>query len=80
MQGFQSISQSLLTQQPPVVLCFSHSPVFINTISKLQWVVNGLPEVNMSFSHDMDVEYKKLIQMVNPPRVIIDNKTCKMQR
>ncbi|KAM2908298.1 hypothetical protein COP2_047824 [Malus domestica] len=28
----------------------------------------------------MDVEYKKLIQMVNPPRVIIDNKTCKMQR
>ncbi|KAM1607799.1 hypothetical protein ACFXTH_028523 [Malus domestica] len=65
MQGFQSISRSLLTQLSSAFLTLQCS----STPS----------EVNMSFSHDMDVEYKKLIQIVNPPRVVIDNKTCKMQ-
>ncbi|XP_062111318.1 ACT domain-containing protein ACR4-like [Humulus lupulus] len=34
-------------------------------------------EVNMSFSHDMDDEYEKLIRRMNPPRVVIDNDSCK---
>ncbi|BBG94359.1 ACT domain repeat 4 [Prunus dulcis] len=34
-------------------------------------------EVSMSFSHDMDDEYEKLIRRMNPPRVVIDNKACK---
>lgn len=32
---------------------------------------------NMSFSQDMDDEYEKLIRRMNPPRVVIDNDTCK---
>ncbi|GMJ04590.1 ACT domain repeat 4 [Hibiscus trionum] len=31
----------------------------------------------MSFSHDIDDEYEKLIRRMNPPRVVIDNETCK---
>ncbi|XP_019077417.1 ACT domain-containing protein ACR4 isoform X2 [Vitis vinifera] len=31
----------------------------------------------MSFSQDMDDEYEKLIRRMNPPRVVIDNETCK---
>lgn len=31
----------------------------------------------MSFSHDMDDEYEKLIRRMNPPRVVIDNDACK---
>ncbi|KAF5727799.1 ACT domain-containing protein ACR4 isoform X2 [Tripterygium wilfordii] len=34
-------------------------------------------DVNMSFSHDMDDEYEKLIRRMNPPRVVIDNDACK---
>ncbi|GAV79541.1 ACT domain-containing protein [Cephalotus follicularis] len=34
-------------------------------------------EVNTSFSHDMDDEYKKLFRRLNPPRVVIDNEVCK---
>ncbi|XVF85758.1 hypothetical protein PTKIN_Ptkin17bG0143000 [Pterospermum kingtungense] len=34
-------------------------------------------EMNMSFSHDMDDEYEKLIRRMNPPRVVIDNESCK---
>ncbi|XVE85700.1 hypothetical protein DITRI_Ditri17bG0111700 [Diplodiscus trichospermus] len=34
-------------------------------------------EMNMSFSHDMDDEYEKLIRRMNPPRVVIDNDACK---
>ncbi|CAN6549316.1 ACT domain-containing protein ACR4-like [Malus sylvestris] len=34
-------------------------------------------EVSMSFSHDMDDEYGKLIRRMNPPRVVIDNEACK---
>ncbi|KAL8137626.1 hypothetical protein V2J09_003627 [Rumex salicifolius] len=31
----------------------------------------------MSFSQDMDDEYEKLLRRINPPRVEIDNQTCK---
>ncbi|XP_056857493.1 ACT domain-containing protein ACR4 isoform X2 [Raphanus sativus] len=31
----------------------------------------------MSFSQDMDDEYEKLIRRMNPPRVVIDNDSCK---
>lgn len=31
----------------------------------------------MSFSQDMDDEYEKLIRRMNPPRVVIDNESCK---
>ncbi|PON64472.1 ACT domain containing protein [Trema orientale] len=31
----------------------------------------------MSFSNDMDDEYEKLIRRMNPPRVVIDNDSCK---
>ncbi|XP_010681133.2 ACT domain-containing protein ACR4 isoform X1 [Beta vulgaris subsp. vulgaris] len=34
-------------------------------------------EPNMSFSQDMDDEYEKLIRRMNPPRVVIDNESCK---
>ncbi|TYI51535.1 hypothetical protein E1A91_D12G183400v1 [Gossypium mustelinum] len=34
-------------------------------------------EMNMSFSHDMDDEYEKFIRRMNPPRVVIDNESCK---
>ncbi|GMH01811.1 hypothetical protein Nepgr_003650 [Nepenthes gracilis] len=34
-------------------------------------------ETSMSFSHDMDNEYEKLIRRMNPPRVVVDNETCK---
>ncbi|TYI51536.1 hypothetical protein E1A91_D12G183400v1 [Gossypium mustelinum] len=33
--------------------------------------------MNMSFSHDMDDEYEKFIRRMNPPRVVIDNESCK---
>ncbi|KAE9595690.1 putative [Protein-PII] uridylyltransferase [Lupinus albus] len=37
-----------------------------------------MSEVNMSsFSHYMDDEYEKLFRRVNPPRVVIDNESCK---
>uniref|UniRef100_A0A803L7N9 ACT domain-containing protein ACR n=1 Tax=Chenopodium quinoa TaxID=63459 RepID=A0A803L7N9_CHEQI len=32
---------------------------------------------SMSFSQDMDDEYEKLIRRMNPPRVVIDNESCK---
>ncbi|KAK1351398.1 hypothetical protein POM88_054371 [Heracleum sosnowskyi] len=31
----------------------------------------------ISFSQDMDDEYEKLIRRMNPPRVVIDNESCK---
>ncbi|KAK2983905.1 hypothetical protein RJ640_008064 [Escallonia rubra] len=31
----------------------------------------------MSFSHNMDDEYEKFIRRMNPPRVVIDNESCK---
>ncbi|WCJ22063.1 ACT domain-containing protein ACR4 [Euphorbia peplus] len=31
----------------------------------------------MSFSNDMDDEYEKLFRRLNPPRVVIDNESCK---
>ncbi|PON79767.1 ACT domain containing protein [Parasponia andersonii] len=31
----------------------------------------------MSFSNDMDDEYEKFIRRMNPPRVVIDNNSCK---
>lgn len=31
----------------------------------------------MSYSHDSDDEYEKLIRRMNPPRVVIDNEACK---
>lgn len=31
----------------------------------------------MSFSHDIDDEYEKLVRRMNPPRVVIDNEACK---
>lgn len=31
----------------------------------------------MSFTQDMDDEYEKLIRRMNPPRVVIDNESCK---
>ncbi|KAK9707136.1 hypothetical protein RND81_07G174800 [Saponaria officinalis] len=34
-------------------------------------------EANMTFSQDMDDEYEKLIRRMNPPRVVIDNESCK---
>ncbi|XP_074309600.1 ACT domain-containing protein ACR4-like isoform X1 [Silene latifolia] len=34
-------------------------------------------ESNMSFSQDGDGEYEKLIRRLNPPRVVIDNESCK---
>ncbi|GAB4829013.1 ACT domain-containing protein acr4, variant 2 [Ancistrocladus abbreviatus] len=34
-------------------------------------------EASLTFSQDMDDEYEKLIRRMNPPRVVIDNKTCK---
>ncbi|KAL0807247.1 hypothetical protein Bca101_099739 [Brassica carinata] len=34
-------------------------------------------DVSMSFSQDMDDEYEKLIRRMNPPRVVIDNDSCK---
>ncbi|CAI0390478.1 unnamed protein product [Linum tenue] len=34
-------------------------------------------ELNMSFSNDMDDEYEKLFRRLNPPRVVIDNESCK---
>ncbi|XP_044491411.1 ACT domain-containing protein ACR4-like [Mangifera indica] len=34
-------------------------------------------EVSMSFSQDSDDQYEKLIKRMNPPRVVIDNETCK---
>ncbi|KAE8710154.1 ACT domain-containing protein ACR5 [Hibiscus syriacus] len=33
--------------------------------------------MNMIFSHDIDDEYEKFIRRMNPPRVVIDNETCK---
>ncbi|KAK8631160.1 hypothetical protein V6N13_079921 [Hibiscus sabdariffa] len=33
--------------------------------------------MNTSFSHDIDDEYEKFIRRMNPPRVVIDNETCK---
>ncbi|KAK1351410.1 hypothetical protein POM88_054383 [Heracleum sosnowskyi] len=37
-----------------------------------------LPEwTYISFSQDMDDEYEKLIRRMNPPRVVIDNESCK---
>ncbi|RDX73085.1 ACT domain-containing protein ACR4, partial [Mucuna pruriens] len=36
-----------------------------------------MSEVNMSFSHYMDDEYEKLFRRLNPPRVVIDNESCK---
>ncbi|XP_022968201.1 ACT domain-containing protein ACR4-like [Cucurbita maxima] len=33
--------------------------------------------MNMSFSNDMGDEYQKFIRRMNPPRVVIDNKSCK---
>ncbi|KAL8518434.1 hypothetical protein ACS0TY_009715 [Phlomoides rotata] len=35
------------------------------------------PESSMSFSYTMDDEYEKLIRRMNPPRVVIDNESCK---
>ncbi|KAJ9174129.1 hypothetical protein P3X46_017189 [Hevea brasiliensis] len=34
-------------------------------------------ELNMGFSQDMDDEYEKLFRRLNPPRVVIDNESCK---
>lgn len=34
-------------------------------------------ETSISYSQDMDDEYEKLIQRMNPPRVVIDNQACK---
>ncbi|CAO2830171.1 unnamed protein product [Amaranthus hypochondriacus] len=34
-------------------------------------------ESNKSFSQDMDDEYEKLIRRMNPPRVVVDNESCK---
>ncbi|XP_022148990.1 ACT domain-containing protein ACR4-like isoform X2 [Momordica charantia] len=34
-------------------------------------------EMSMSFSNDMGDEYQKLIRRMNPPRVVIDNESCK---
>ncbi|KAL8533567.1 hypothetical protein ACS0TY_009823 [Phlomoides rotata] len=34
-------------------------------------------ESSMSFSYTMDDEYEKLIRRMNPPRVVIDNESCK---
>ncbi|XP_057777450.1 ACT domain-containing protein ACR4-like isoform X2 [Salvia miltiorrhiza] len=34
-------------------------------------------EASVSFSNDMDDEYEKLIRRMNPPRVVIDNESCK---
>lgn len=31
----------------------------------------------MSFSQDMDAEYEKFIRRMNPPRVVVDNESCK---
>lgn len=31
----------------------------------------------MSYSQDMDDEYEKLIRRMNPPRVVVDNESCK---
>jgi UTP:GlnB (protein PII) uridylyltransferase len=36
-----------------------------------------IADVSMSFSQDMDNEYEKLIRRMNPPRVVIDNDSCK---
>nr|ACG60673.1 hypothetical protein BoB028L01.070 [Brassica oleracea var. alboglabra] len=36
-----------------------------------------MADVSMSFSQDMDDEYEKLIRRMNPPRVVIDNDSCK---
>ncbi|KAJ7943299.1 ACT domain containing protein [Quillaja saponaria] len=36
-----------------------------------------ISEVSMGFSHDMDDEYEKLFRRMNPPRVVIDNESCK---
>ncbi|KAK7360648.1 hypothetical protein VNO77_02656 [Canavalia gladiata] len=33
--------------------------------------------VNMNFSQNMDDEYEKLFRRLNPPRVVIDNESCK---
>ncbi|XP_020212817.1 ACT domain-containing protein ACR4 isoform X2 [Cajanus cajan] len=33
--------------------------------------------VNMNFSRNMDDEYEKLFRRMNPPRVVIDNESCK---
>ncbi|KAL8142301.1 hypothetical protein V2J09_015333 [Rumex salicifolius] len=37
----------------------------------------GSMNMSMSFSQDIDDEYEKLIRRMNPPRVVIDNETCK---
>ncbi|KAL6570964.1 ACT domain-containing protein acr4 [Orobanche gracilis] len=34
-------------------------------------------EATVSYSQSMDDEYEKLIKRMNPPRVVIDNKSCK---
>ncbi|CAH9096584.1 unnamed protein product [Cuscuta epithymum] len=34
-------------------------------------------EATVSYSQNMDDEYEKLIRRMNPPRVVIDNETCK---
>ncbi|KAG8383008.1 hypothetical protein BUALT_Bualt05G0139200 [Buddleja alternifolia] len=34
-------------------------------------------ETSVSFSHNMDDEYEKFIRRMNPPRVVIDNESCK---
>ncbi|KAK9034178.1 hypothetical protein V6N11_050353 [Hibiscus sabdariffa] len=36
-----------------------------------------IQEMNTSFSHDIDDEYEKFIRRMNPPRVVINNETCK---
>ncbi|KAM4121317.1 hypothetical protein ACJW30_03G199000 [Castanea mollissima] len=36
-----------------------------------------ISKVNMSFSDDMDDEYGKLFRRMHPPRVVIDNESCK---
>ncbi|KAG9155558.1 hypothetical protein Leryth_009970 [Lithospermum erythrorhizon] len=36
-----------------------------------------LSDTTVSFSHSMDDEYEKFIRRMNPPRVVIDNESCK---
>ncbi|KAI3664942.1 hypothetical protein L6452_43555 [Arctium lappa] len=34
-------------------------------------------EISWSYSQNMEDEYQKFIRRMNPPRVVIDNESCK---
>lgn len=44
---------------------------------KFLYALFSLSETSVSYSQTMDDEYEKFIRRMNPPRVVIDNESCK---